>query len=112
MTAYQEQVANEIAQYENCENIHDLPPIYHRWSGSHLQPRFQAVLGVTQVDEFYATYIAQAVRATGCRDVASLGSGDGTVEIGVVKRLREMGVEVRLRCLELSPVLLGRARAG
>jgi len=111
MPNYQDQVASQIAQYENCTNIHDLPPVYHYWSAKYLQPRFEQVLGTSDVADFYATHIAEAVRASGHTDVLSLGSGDCSVEIEVARRLRERKLRAQLHCLELSPLLLSRARA-
>jgi len=107
---YAQQVQSQIAQYQDCENIHDLPPVYHAWSARHLQPRFAQVLGVSGVPELYALQIAEAVAATGRREAVSLGAGDCSVEIAVAKLLRQGGLPVRLRCLELSPVLLARGR--
>jgi len=107
---YAQQVQSQIAQYQDCDDIHDLPPVYHAWSAKHLQPRFEQVLGVAGVPELYALQIAAAVAATGRREVVSLGAGDCTVEIAVAKLLGQGGLRVRLRCLELSPVLLARGR--
>lgn len=109
---YEEQLEAQISQYREVENIHDLPDIFHYWSNKHLRPRLLSVMGVETIVDFYAVHFKAAVIA--CRNTAllSVGAGDCSVEIGVAKRLRELGVnDFTLTCLEVSPHLLERAEA-
>jgi SAM-dependent methyltransferase len=111
--SYGSKLQAQIEQYREVANIHDLPEIFHYWSNKHLRPRLNDVIGVDTLSDFYALPFQRALEAAkGVRRLLSIGAGDCSVEIGVAKRLLELGVsDFELVCFELSPHLLQRAEA-
>jgi len=112
--AYAERVRQQLAQYRGVADIHALPAIFHYWSNKHLLPRMKAVLGAGSVEGFFARAFAARLAAGGPARFASLGAGDCSVEIGVVRELLALRVGEApfvLECLELSPELAARGRA-
>jgi hypothetical protein len=111
--AYTTKLQAQIDQYRKVANIHDLPDIFHYWSNKHLRPRLNEVMGADSIADFYALPFARALAlGDGPRRLLSIGAGDCSVEIGVAKRLLELGQkDFELLCLEVSPHLLERAEA-
>jgi len=111
---YAERVRQQLDQYRGVADIHALPGIFHYWSNKHLLPRMKAVLGADSVERFFArAFVARLAAGLPARFV-SLGAGDCTVELGVVRELlalRAGEVPFVLECLELSPELAERGRA-
>ena len=111
-TKYQQKLEEQICQYREVENIHDLPDIFHYWSNKHLRPRLLSVMGVETIADFYAVHFKTAIAESRNSALLSVGAGDCSVEIAVAKRLRALGVnDFTLTCLEVSPHLLERAEA-
>jgi len=109
--SYATKLQAQIEQYREVANIHDLPDIFHYWSNKHLRPRLNEVMGADTVSDFYALPFQRALMSgDGDRRLLSIGAGDCSVEIGVAKRLRDLGVrDFELVCLEVSPHLIERA---
>ena len=55
--AYQQRIAAERENFDACEEVHALPPIYHYWSNRYLRPRLE-MFGVSHPDAFFAKYLA------------------------------------------------------
>lgn len=111
---YQAKIQQQIDQYREVDNIHDLPEIFHYWSNKHIRPRLNTVVGVDSVTDFYAKPLLTAANACAAEPprFLSIGAGDCSVEIAVTKRLVELGLSnFSMECLELSPVLVERAVA-
>jgi 2-polyprenyl-3-methyl-5-hydroxy-6-metoxy-1,4-benzoquinol methylase len=111
---YQDLVAEQVVQYESVEDIHDLPPIYHYWTNRYVLPKLRDVMGVTGVVEFYVAHIVERMsRAPGrCAHIISLGAGDSSLEVNIVQALLAAGARnFKLHCIELSPILIERAKA-
>jgi len=109
---YKARVARQIAQYAT-EPIHDAPPIYEYWSNTYLRPKLNAVFGVDSMTAFYAEHILQRAAATlePITRILSIGAGDAELEVEVAQYLLSRGMGTfRLECLELSPVLIERAK--
>ncbi len=109
---YEARLNAQIEQYRQAKNIHELPEIFHYWSNKFLRPRLNEVMGVDSITDFYAGHFAQACeRTASCqRSFLSMGSGDSSVEIEVVKRLLALGLQTfNFTCLEVSPPLVDRA---
>jgi SAM-dependent methyltransferase len=111
--SYEDQVRQQIEQYRDTENMHDLPQVFHTWSGNSVQPGLKAVFGVGSVNDFYAEAFLAAAETNPAPPVfLSLGCGDGAVEIEIARTLRRRGLEAfRFVCFELSDILLDRFRA-
>ena len=111
--SYEEQVQQQIEQYRDTENMHELPPVFHVWSSGHVLPGLQGVFGVDNFNQFYAeALMAACPPGVAPPTFLSLGCGDGAVEIGVARCLRERGLGAfRFVCYDLSDILLDRFRA-
>jgi SAM-dependent methyltransferase len=111
-SGYQEKVKQQIDQYREVADIHELPEIFHYWSNKYIRPRLNQVLEADSITDFYANVFLAAAQACSVKTprFVSIGSGDCSVEINVAKRLIELGLaNFSLECLELSPVLAERA---
>ncbi|WP_210208785.1 class I SAM-dependent methyltransferase [Roseiarcus fermentans] len=109
----------QIEQYANCDNIHDLPEAFHIWSHGFINPGLVEVFGVTTIPEFYAkayletkkntAFISRLMNNTG--RILSIGCGDGGVELDIVEYLLSKGEsKFVMTCADLSPILLDRLR--
>ncbi len=111
-TSYEARLARELESYKTCENVHDLPDIFHYWSNRYLVPKFQP-FGYSNPQEFFCLYITRI--CTTCRPqtalVLSVGSGNCDVEVDIAQRLCEAGVEnFVIECLDLNDTMLERGR--
>jgi len=109
---YAARVAAERRQFAAIADLHARhAPIAGYYVKKHRWPRLQAVCDAATPVGFYATHMARRLAATGCRDLASLGCGDGQFEVLVAERLRREGfAEFRFHCFDLSEEQLDRAR--
>jgi SAM-dependent methyltransferase len=108
--SYESKVEQEIRNYRDVANVHELPPIYHYWSNKHLRPKFES-LGFSNPDEFYLRYIAQVAGSTtpSICNILSLGAGNCDTEVRLSKLLRERAVEnFEFHCLDINPQMLAR----
>jgi SAM-dependent methyltransferase len=111
-TDYEARVADQIAQY-SASKIHDHPPIYQYWSNTYIRPRLNAVIGVDTVPGFYVEHIRQraARNAHQLVRILSIGAGDAEMEVQIAQQLLASGLGTfRLEGLELSPILIDRAK--
>ncbi len=109
---YSVKLAEELANYENLDKVHDLPPIFHYWSNKYLLPRFRS-LSFDSLTDFFVSHIAQRCAAAGDRvcHVISLGAGNCDFEIDLAKELRGRDVcNFRFECLEINEAMLDRGR--
>jgi SAM-dependent methyltransferase len=108
---YKRQVDAQIAQYAAVEDVHQNAPAA-LWMGDRfLAPILRQVFGSDTIAGCYATQLSEAVNRCGVADVVSLGSGDCSLEIKVAQALRQRDERpFRITCLELSPILVERAR--
>ena len=91
---YEERIKNQVRQYVNVDEIHDLPPSFHYWSNHFIKPRLERVLGVESITEFYGRHLAEGIAAGGSKTIVSLGSGDCTTEVEIAEWMIEnMGKE-------------------
>lgn len=108
---YDELVARQVEQYKETEIMHDLPRIYDYWAGKHISDNAAQVTGHKDIVELYATYFQKSLHESSSRFLISVGSGDCSIEIEVVKSLIAKGVkDFFFICLELSPILTEKAR--
>lgn len=112
---YAQRIRSEIERYRTVENVHDLPEIFHVWSGKFVRPKIEAVLGVTifGLEEFYARYISQYAAENPGEEVriASIGVGNGDFELRVAALLKKAGLDrFRFQCIDINPTMLDRGR--
>lgn len=108
---YRDRLVRERETFADQQELHqDLPPAFHHWSARHVAPKLRQ-LGLTSLDDAILEPIRCRAMSMG-RDVVvlSLGSGNGDLELGWLGKLQESGVDnVRLRLLELNPIMQERA---
>jgi SAM-dependent methyltransferase len=111
--SYEDQLLEQIEQYRDTEEMHDLPPVFHIWSSEYIGPRLRQVFGVGDINSFYVeAFMAAASHHPGAPTFLSLGCGDGAVEIEIAKTLVERGIKQFLFvCYDLSDILLARFRS-
>lgn len=108
--SYADRVADELKRYRDVENVHDLPAIYHYWSGGHIDPLL-AQLGYSSLDQFLLDPVAERCRSGAPIHVVSLGSGNGELELGLARSLQEAGHDnFHIRRLELNGAMRERAQ--
>jgi ubiquinone/menaquinone biosynthesis C-methylase UbiE len=108
---YERKVQEQVAQYQNVENIHDLPQIFHYWSNTYLSARVRNVLGVSRMEEFYASYLLEAAAPGSAPKFISIGAGDCSMEVNVAREMIARGhTDFTFDCLELSSHLLERGK--
>lgn len=108
---YTELVARQIEQYKETEIMHDLPPIFHYWSSKYNIPKLKNIIGTEGLVSFYAGYFQKCLAESDSNFLISVGSGDSSIEIAVVRELLLRGVKkFNFICLELSPILIEKAR--
>ncbi|MBK1632387.1 hypothetical protein CKO31_16910 [Thiohalocapsa halophila] len=106
---YNAKLRQQIDQYREVENIHDLPPIFHYWAGRYLAPPLNRLFGTADPVQIFANTFAECASGGESRFL-SIGSGDCSIEVDIATRLKKEGLDFLLECTELSPVLLERGR--
>ena len=82
-------IQEQIAQYKNVEQMHSgLSDINTYWKLTPHGPRFRLATGALNHIDFYGKHAKEAATDCGICRIASLGSGDGAVEVEVVKKIR------------------------
>lgn len=107
---YSRRIAKEKETFQDCANVHDLPPIFHYWSNKHLRPRLQNC-GVESIDGFFSNRLAQAYDASpnDTRRILSIGAGNCELEVALARHLIAQGRgSFRLECMELNARMLER----
>lgn len=108
---YSELINRQVDQYKSTEIMHDLPPIFEYWSAKYNSPKFKEVAGSENLIFFYAGFFQKCLAESKSNFLISVGSGDSSIEIAIVKTLVARGVKIFfLICLELSPLLIEKAR--
>src|ERR1035438_7924790 len=111
--AYRARMRQEIEAYRQVENVHDLPEIFHLWSNRHVRSKMEAVFEVSSFNDFYTKYMLRyAAENPGEQvEIASLGAGNGDMEVGLGKVLRDKGfTNFRFHCMDVNPDMLARGR--
>ncbi len=111
-SADRRRLEQEIAHYRNCENVHDLPEIFHYWSHHYLLPKLQDC-GFEGVDDFFLKGIIEACRseAGSTSRILSVGAGNCDLEVRLAALLRERGAtNFRFHCVELNPHMVARGQ--
>jgi ubiquinone/menaquinone biosynthesis C-methylase UbiE len=108
--SYENSIAAEKKIYENCVEVHDLPPIFHYWSNKHLLPKLQS-LGVSSQAELFTKHLEKTGSADRRpRRFVSLGAGNCDLEISLASRLNPDVHDFTIECLDLNPSMLERGR--
>ena len=111
-TRYTARVLNEIRFYRNCEQVHDLPEIFHYWSNQYLLP-MQQPFGFSNPDAFFVHYAVQRFqeKPDQALRIVSVGSGNGELEVRVAESLKAAGArDFVLECIDINTHMLKRTR--
>lgn len=109
---YQDRLRSEIAHFDQCTNVHDLPDIFHYWSNKYLLPMFQP-FGFTSPNDFFLKKCLER-----CRDVTpnpvsaiSVGAGNCDLEIEITEQIAAEGFDdFRMDCIEINASMVERAK--
>ncbi|MBN8477588.1 MAG: class I SAM-dependent methyltransferase [Burkholderiales bacterium] len=112
---YRARLAGEVGRYAACEEVHDLPAIFHYWSNRYLRPRLEAH-GFSHPDAFFAKYAGECLACAkdagrhGAR-LLSVGAGNCDTEVRLAAALRDQGHgEFVIECLDVNRAMLDRGR--
>lgn len=108
---YQEKLAQEIAVYNQVENVHALPEIFHYWSHNYLRPKFIAV-GVRGIHEFFLDHMLSFCSSSSkIHRFVSIGSGRCEIEIEIGRLLTAAGcVNFIFECIDINHGMLEGAK--
>jgi 2-polyprenyl-3-methyl-5-hydroxy-6-metoxy-1,4-benzoquinol methylase len=107
---YEKRVIGEKRHFEKLENFSQLPEIVDWWSAKYLRPRIHEVFGYSGGNVFYSRPVIAAASSKRTVLVASLGSGDGQVEIALAQEIRRLEIDnVKIVGFELSKDLVSKA---
>ncbi|MDJ0652683.1 MAG: class I SAM-dependent methyltransferase [Xanthomonadales bacterium] len=111
--AYAERLQQEQQTYRDCENVHELPEIFHYWSNRYLRPQLER-FGFSHPDQFYSFYCRKAFDYKGSQRplrIASIGSGNCDTEVRLAQALNESGIiDFHIECLDINQQMLDRGR--
>jgi phosphoheptose isomerase len=109
---YETRLTREVNFYQDCENVHDLPQIFHYWSEQYLRPKLHAV-GIDSIESFFLEAIAErCVKNTSHNvTIASIGAGNCDLECSLASELKKRSVEnFRIECVDINSQMLERGR--
>lgn len=109
---YARKLRFEQQHFQDQEEVHALPEIFHYWSNQYVLPMLQSC-GFVNDEDMYAQYLRRAADACGeaVPRFISIGAGNGDLEVRVAERLRREGLrEFVFECLEMTPAMLERGR--
>lgn len=111
-TDYERRSLEESRRFALDINVHDLPPIFHYWSNTHLRPMLET-FGFSSPDDLYVSHIARRCAGGGLEVLClSIGAGNCDTELRVGQELRRRGLKNwHVTCLDLVPEMLERGRA-
>jgi len=109
---YRDRVKQQIDQYADISDMHaQLSSITDYWKRTYMSPHFNEVTGMSNYIEFYAKPFADRISKTGEKNLVSLGSGDGALEVMIAKKMKALGCDDFIfNLVELSPAQISRAK--
>ena len=87
-----------------------LPEIFHYWSSRHVRPLAERV-GMVSAEEMYLAEARKVARRKGRVSIASIGSGAGWLELSLLGKLHEEGLDARMACIDCNAALMRTAEA-
>lgn len=110
---YSSRVEQELKNYAEDIDVHQLPEIFHYWSNRYVRPWFEQA-GTTHPEDLFAKYMLEAARTSDgdCAWFLSIGSGNCDAETAIASDLVSRGLEnFKLVCLDINPHMLERGKA-
>lgn len=111
--SYSRRLQREKRNYDGCLNVHDLPPIFHYWSNTHLAPQKFHPFGIANPEQFYQRYIEEFHRQHPQKvmKILSIGSGNCDLEARLAREVIDAGISAfTLECLDMNDTMLARGR--
>ncbi len=111
--AYDARVAAETSTYAACEEVHDLPAIFHYWSNRHLRPALET-FGFSHPDAFFHQHLKARYECSdeGPRRFVSVGAGNCDTEVRLAAALVAEGCDdFTIECLDINQAMLARGQA-
>jgi ubiquinone/menaquinone biosynthesis C-methylase UbiE len=108
----EERLRNELENFSNNIDVHELPGIFHYWSNRYLRPMLEEH-GISHPDDLFVEHMFNSVSSCEVKNPVfiSIGSGNCDTEVRIAKRLREKGLRgFCIECLDLNPNMLMRGR--
>lgn len=112
-TAYLARLGNEQAHFAVCENVHDLPEIFHYWSNKYLRPSIEKC-GFSHPDEFFVIQLEKTFAGDkfAQRRFVSIGAGNCDTEVRLAGMLKQRGYErFVIECVDINKTMLLRGAA-
>lgn len=110
---YKKRVEQELKNYAEDIDVHQLPQIFHYWSNRYVRPWFEQA-GSTHPEDLFARYLLEAARKSNsnCAQFLSIGAGNCDAEAAIARDLISRGLDdFRLVCLDINPDMLERGKA-
>ena len=110
---YRLRLVAEKGRYEDCLEVHDLPPVFHYWSNKYLRPKLES-FGFSDPRGMFLKYVQDLhqMRHGEALRFASIGAGNCELEISLARSLLLQGrSDFVIDCLELNPAMLERGKA-
>jgi SAM-dependent methyltransferase len=111
---YARRVRNELRNFNEVTNVHELPQIFHYWSNKHLAPPKFHPHGITDPEQFFFLYAKKFHERFPHKSVrmVSIGCGNCDMEVRLAVRLMENGVtNFTIDCLDINTEMLARGKA-
>lgn len=108
--SYETKIKEEINNYKEVTNVHDLSPIFHYWSHNYLRPKFEW-LGISSPNDFYIQYITEvaARNPEAVCSILSVGSGNCDTEVALAELLISKNIlNFNFTCLDINAHMLER----
>lgn len=110
--AYQRRLSNELKTFENDEDVHDLPEIFHYWSNKYLRPKLEQY-GIKHPEHFFFKYsdrrIGELERPA---RLLSIGAGNCDMEARLAASLKNAGHHsFTIECTDINQTMLDRGAA-
>jgi SAM-dependent methyltransferase len=108
---YETRIKQQIDQYSHIENLHEsLNNSGQFYKDKFNKNRVLEIFNAKSHFEFYALPFMRALRNLEGNKLLSLGSGDGSLEIGIAKILEKNGFDFEFFLTELSDFQINRAK--
>lgn len=108
--AYQARLEQEIRNFQDVENVHELPEIFHYWSNTHLLPE-QQKFGISSPNHFFLHQLERVCAGGEEARIVSIGAGNCDLEAWLACELLQAGHEhFSIECVDINPGMLERGR--
>lgn len=103
---YKDNIENEIRQYKDTDNVHDLSDAHHYVANTYLSKLFRENIGVNDFGELVVKYVRGFNKPEEDIRILSLGSGtcDFEIDLAISNKLK-----CKFECYEINKYMLEKA---